>query len=71
MLIVTSAASTLDDEFERDREDVLLVEIAVLTAPRAASTLDEELDKLFELVLIAVRSASTLDEENETFTDEV
>ena len=39
---------------------VLMREFAVLSA---ASTLDEELEMEFELVLTTVRAASTLDEE--------
>jgi len=40
-----------------------LVLIRVLTVVRAASTLEDELEREFELVLRAVRMASTLDEE--------
>ena len=39
MLTVVSAASTLEDELDREFE-------LVLTAPRAASTLDDELLRL-------------------------
>ena len=35
----------------------------LLTALRAVSTLDEELERLLELVFTALRVASTLDEE--------
>jgi hypothetical protein len=35
----------LDDEFERLKLEVWLVEIRVLVAPRAASTLEDELDR--------------------------
>jgi hypothetical protein len=35
----------------------------LLTATSAASTLEEEPDKLFELVLMAVRAPSTIEEE--------
>ena len=37
--------------------------MGVLTAASAASTLDDELEREFELVLMAVRAASTLEEE--------
>ena len=37
--------------------------IRVLTVVRAASTLEEELERELELVLIAVRAASTLEDE--------
>ena len=43
----------------------------MLTAVRAASTLEEELERLIELVLIAVRAASTLVDELLRLTLEV
>ena len=39
------------------------MEIELLTALRAASTLEEELEIEFELVFTAVRAASTLEDE--------
>ena len=52
----------LDEEFDRLRLEVLLVDILAFTELSEASTLDDEVDKLFELVLRAPRSASTLEE---------
>ena len=43
----------------------------VLTVASAASTLEEELEREFELVLSAVRTASTLEEELERLKLEV
>jgi hypothetical protein len=52
----------LDDEVDRLRLDARLVETLALRELSDPSTLDEELDKLFELVLSAARVASMLDE---------
>jgi len=61
----------LDDEFDRDRDEVLLADIEALTTPSAASTLDEELERLLELVLSAANTASTLEDEELRLSDEV
>lgn len=61
-LIAARFASMLDEEFDRLRLEVLLVDILAFTELSEASTLDDEVDKLFELVLRAPRSASTLEE---------
>jgi hypothetical protein len=42
-----------------------LAEIEAFTAPRAPSTLEELLERLLEVALMAPRRASTLDEEFE------
>ena len=52
----------LDDEVDRLRLDARLVETLALRELSDPSTLDEELDKLFELVLSAARVASRLEE---------
>lgn len=62
MLIVAKFASMLDDELERLRLDARLVETLPFTELSEPSTLDDEVDKLFELVLSAARIASRLDE---------
>ena len=71
VLNVLSAASTLEEDEDNERE-------LVLVAVRAASTLDDELLKLrleVWLVLIRVLTAlsatSTLDDELERLSDEV
>jgi len=46
VLIVLSAVSTLEDEFERLRLDAWLVEMLLLVAFRVASILDDEFDKI-------------------------
>jgi hypothetical protein len=48
----------------------LLVDIDVLTPVSAASTLEEEFDRLLELVFIVARRASTLDDDDETLKDD-
>lgn len=65
------AASTLEDEFERLRDEVWLVVILAFTAVRAASTLDDELDIEFELALISVSEASTLEEELDRLREDI
>jgi len=44
VLVVESAASTLDDEFERLNDDARLVEMAALVMSSALSTLEEDRD---------------------------
>jgi len=46
VLRAPSAASTLEDELDNDREEVLFVEIEPLTAASAASMLEDELERL-------------------------
>ena len=43
-MIAASAASTLDDELESERDEVLFVDIEALTRARAPSTLEDELE---------------------------
>lgn len=62
-LAVARAASTLEELFESEREEVWFVLITVLTAESAVSTLEDELDIELELALIANRVPSTLDED--------
>lgn len=61
--MVVSAASTLEEELDRLRLDVWLVEMRVLTMVSAASMLDDELERESELALAAESAASTLEEE--------
>ena len=63
LFTVVRAASTLEEELERLREEVWLVDIPVLRVLRAASMLDDDDEMESELVLIAVRAASTLEDE--------
>jgi hypothetical protein len=42
VLIAASPASRLEEEFDREREDVMFVAIDALTALREASMLDED-----------------------------
>jgi hypothetical protein len=55
--------STLDEEFESPKLEAWLVEIALAAVVRAASTLDDEMEKEFELALRVPRAASTLVDE--------
>jgi hypothetical protein len=55
----------LDDEFDRLKLLVWFVETRAFTCPSARSTLEELLEMVLDVVLIAVRSASTLDDELE------
>jgi len=57
--------SKLADAAERFVEDVCCVVIAALSVARVASVVDEVLERLFELVLIAPRAPSTLADEVE------
>ena len=53
----------LEDEVDSDRDEVLLVEIEPLTAVSAASILEDEFERLPELVLRAANAASTLEDD--------
>lgn len=69
--VVASAASTLDEELESEREEVWFVDMRPLTTPKAASTLEDELEIEFELTLMAVSAASRLEDELERLREEV
>jgi hypothetical protein len=62
-LVVARAASRLVDELERLIEDAWLVEMLAFVAVKAASMLEDEDDRLNELVLRAASVPSTLEEE--------
>lgn len=49
---------------------MLFVEIDVLTAVRAASILEDEFERLFELVLIVASAAPTLDDDCDTLKED-
>ena len=53
----------LDEEFDRLKLLVWFVETLALTRPRDKSTLEELLERLLEVVLMAPRSESKLEEE--------
>jgi hypothetical protein len=57
------AVSTLEDELKSPRLEVWLVDIASAVAARAASTLDDEMEKEFELSLTAKIASPTLEDE--------
>jgi hypothetical protein len=61
-----SELSILEDELERLRLLVWLVETLAFTRPSDRSTLEELLERLLEVVLIAVSSVSRLEEEFES-----
>jgi hypothetical protein len=61
----------LDEEFESDREEVLFAEMEPLTRERATSMLDDELERLLELVLIAAKVASRLEDDDDRLRDDV
>jgi len=71
VLIAASPASRLDEEFDRESDDALLVVIDALTELSEASTLDDESERLFELAFMVLSAASTLDEELERLRLEV
>ena len=71
MLRTPSAVSTLEDETDRLKLEVWLVETAALTTASRPSTLDELLERVFDWVLMAARSASMLEEEFERLRLEV
>lgn len=71
MLTSASVASTLDEELESDNDDALFVEIEALIELRDASTLEEDVKRLFELAFRFASVASTLDEDNERLNEEV
>ena len=66
-----SAASTLDEEFESESDEVLFAEIEPLTTESATSMLADELERLLELVLIAAKTASRLEDEDDRLREEV
>ena len=61
-----SELSILEDELERLRLLVWLVETLAFTRPSDRSTLEELFERLLEVVLMAVRSTSILEEELES-----
>jgi hypothetical protein len=64
-------ASTLEEEFESESDEVLLALIEAFTRPSEASMLEEERERLLELVLMVESAASTLDDDDERLSDEV
>ena len=60
-----SAWSMLDEEFDRLKLDVWLVDMLALAVFSTASMLEDDREKVFELALIAPSNASILDEEFE------
>jgi hypothetical protein len=71
VLIAERSPSTLEDEFESESDDVLLVVIEALTELSEASTLEEESERLLELPLTVARAVSTLDDDDERLSEEV
>jgi len=63
-------ASILEDEFESESDDVMLVVTDAFMEFSEASTLDEESERLFELPLIVESAASTLDDDDDRLTEE-
>ena len=61
-----SELSILEDDLERLRLLVWLVETLAFTRPSDRSTLEELFERLLEVVLMAVRSTSILEEELES-----
>jgi hypothetical protein len=66
-----SVASRLDEELLKLRLEVWFVDISVLVALSAASTLLEELEIEFDEVLRIERVVSTLDDDVERLKDDV
>ena len=71
MFAVLSAASILRELEERERLEVLFVEIAVFVKFSALSTEDELLESCSDEVLTVLSAASTLEEEFERLKREV
>jgi len=69
-LMPAKRASRLEDEFESESDEVVLVVIEVLTELSEASTLDEERERLMELPLTVARAVSTLDDDDERLSEE-
>lgn len=70
-LTIARAASRLEEEFDRERDDVTFVVIDAFTELRDASRLEEDCERLCELALMVASRASTLEEDDETLKDEV
>lgn len=64
-------ASTLEEEPESESEEALFVEIDAFTEFSEASTLDDEVKRLFELALIVESVASMLEDDDERLSEEV
>jgi hypothetical protein len=61
--VLARAASRLVEEVERLIEEAWLVDMLAFVAAKAASTLEEDDDRLNELVLRVASAPSTLEEE--------
>lgn len=71
MLTVVSALSRDEEEFDKERDDVLFVAIDALIELSEASMLDEDSERLFELPLIVASNASTLEEDKKRLNEDV
>jgi hypothetical protein len=60
----------LDDELDRESDDVLSTARSALTRASGASMLDEELERLFELALIVARTEARLDDDDERLRED-